>query len=380
MNTPSRLLLWLPALWLALPAHAENLTPNLKFNGFASAMVSVLDDDQGGSYIPDFYGYPGISETANAGLESNIGLQFDYRVNDKVNVVTQLVAQGRNNYNVGAEWAYIGYQINDQLRFRAGRFALPTFMYSDTINVGQSYPWARLPREAYDGVPVSSFNGMDMLYRQPLGDWNLDAQLLLGDSSTEYFQINNSVGANVSLSNGSFTARFGIIETRLNMDMAKYSPAACSPVLLAAFCDVSDEKTTFSNAGVLFDDGQWFFAGEMAQLEINGWLSDWRGGYVSVGHYVGKLLPYVLWSKIDTYAAEECTPYLGLCTINDNYGEQTTIALGAKYALSNTVSLKSQIDRVGNFNDTRGLASGMAPSPLPPKPFTVFTLGLTASF
>lgn len=115
----------LPALLAgSLPLHAENLTPNLKFNGFASAMVSVLDDDQGGSYIPDFYGYPGISETANAGLESNIGLQFDYRVNDKVNVVTQLVAQGRNNYNVGAEWAYIGYQINDQLRFRAGRFAL----------------------------------------------------------------------------------------------------------------------------------------------------------------------------------------------------------------------------------------------------------------
>lgn len=359
-------------------ALAENITPNLKFNGFASAAVSVLNDDQGGEYIPDFYGYPGISETANAGLESLIGLQFDYKVNDQVNVVAQLVAQGRNNYDVNAEWAYIGYQINDQLRLRGGRFGLPTFMYSDTIHVGQSYPWARLPVEAYEGVPVTNFNGVDLLYRQPVGDWNLDAQFLLGSSSTDIFRIDNSVGANVSLSNSSLTMRAGIIETRLTMGMDKYAPTYCAgnaPLAPASFCNVSKEKTTFTNAGVLFDDGQWFLAGEVAQLEIHGWLSDWRGGYLSAGYYVGKMLPYVLWSKIDTYSGEDCTPVMPFCSITQNYGEQTTLALGAKYALSNNVSLKSQVDHVSKFNGTRGLMSVASP-----EPFYVFTLGLTAAF
>jgi hypothetical protein len=366
-------------------AQAENLTPNLKVNGFASAMVSVINKDQGGEYIPDFYGYPGISEKANAGLESLIGLQFDYKVNEKVNVVTQLVAQGRNNFDIGAEWAYVGYQVNDQVRLRAGRFALPTFMYSDTLHVGQSYPWARLPREAYDGVPVSTFNGADMLYHLPLGDWNMDAQFLAGESSTDIFRIDNSVGGNISLSNNSFTARLGVIQTRLTMDMASYVPNACSPgpviPAFTIFCSVQNEKTLFSNAGFQFDNGQWFFAGEVAQLEIHGWLSDWRGGYLSAGHYVGKTLPYLLVSKINTYAAEECLPAVP-CSTLINYGEQATIALGAKYTIGSGVSLKSQIDYVSHFNGTKGITNGAMTGKLPsvPDPFYVFTLGLTASF
>jgi hypothetical protein len=371
--------------------HAENLSPNLKFNGFASAVVSVSDDDQGGDYIADLYGYPGISETANAGLESLIGVQFDYQINDKTNVVTQIVAQGRNNYDANAEWAYISYKFSDQLRLRAGRFALPLFMLSDTINVGQSYPWARLPQEAYNGVPLSNFNGVDLLYRKPLGEWNLDAQVVAGESSTKTFRTNNLVGGNVSLSNGTFTGRVGVHQTQLTMDMTQMTtacvnqtatitalglPASFIPIL-AGYCKYEDKKSVFANAGFQFDNGQWFAAAEVSQLEVDGWLNDWRGGYVSVGHYVGKLLPYVQWSKIDSYNSKDCTPFAPFCTTATFYDEQTTVAVGAKYALANNVSLKGQFDHIGNFNGTRGLTGGM---PTPPKDFNVFTLGLTASF
>lgn len=383
MTTLPRPLLLLLAI--SLPVQAENLTPNLKFNGFATATVSAVNDDQGGEYIPDLYGYPGISETANAGLESLIGLQFDYRVNEQVNVVAQLVAQGRNNYEVNAEWAYIGYQINDQLRLRAGRFGLPTFMFSDTIHVGQSYPWARLPVEVYNGVPVTNFDGVDLLYRQPLGDWSLDAQVLLGGSNTDLFRTQNAVGANVSLSNGNLTARIGVVGSELTLDTASLisvctsttAPFPGTQPAFDAFCGVNEKKTTFSNAGLLYDDGQWFFAGEFAQLKIDGWLNDWNSGYLSVGHYVGKWLPYLLWSKINAFAGDECTAIAPYCSFNQNYDEQTTLALGAKYAISGNVSLKGQVDRVSNFNGTHGLLDGVGSTP---DAFNVFTLSLTAAF
>lgn len=120
----------------------------------------------------------------------------------------------------------------------------------------------------------------------------------------------------------------------------------------------------------------------MVQLQINGWLADWQASHVSAGRYFGKLLPYIQLSKLGTMAADECTPFAPLCTITYNEAEQSTIAIGVRYALKNTVSLKSQLDYVSDFHGTKGLTNGaMNGSALGvPKPFYVLTLGLTASF
>jgi len=100
---------------------------------------------------------------------------------------------------------------------------------------------------------------------------------------------------------------------------------------------INAERTVFSNIGTVYDDGNWFFAAELAQLEINGWLNDWNAGYVSAGRYVGAWLPFVLASKINTYNGDECTkfnnslpfPYTGapVCDIATQYNEQTTYAV-----------------------------------------------------
>lgn len=358
-------------------ASAENLTPNLKFNGFATVTAAVVDDPQGGSYLDDIFGYGGIGKDPEFGLESLIGLQFDYRLNEKTNVVAQLVAEGRNYYDVRAEWAYISHEINDNLRVRAGRFALPTFTWSDTIKVGQSYPWARLPVEAYFGVPVTNFDGVDLLYRRPLGNWNFNAQILGGGSSTERFRTRNAHGLNASLSSDSLTVRAGVIVSDLTL------PVECQPIDPCPL-NVSEERTRFANLGAVYDDGTWFAAAEFAQLEINGWLNDWNAGYVSLGRYVGHWLPYVLASKINTYNGDEClglnaaiAPLPPLCNIATQYNEQTTYALGARYALTNSTSLKGQIDRVHDFNNTQGFLNN---GPTPPDAFHVFTFSLTTAF
>lgn len=371
----------IPALFAgSLPLHAENLTPNLKFNGFATASVSVLNEEQSGAYIKDYFGYPGITQkTPNAGLESLAGLQFDYKVNDQVNVVAQLVAQGRNNYDVNAEWAYIGYQINDQFRVRGGHFGLPIFMYSDTIHVGQSYPWARLPVEVYGDVPVTTFDGMDLLYRQPVGDWNLNAQLLLGGSSTAVFRTDNSSGLNLSLSNENLTLRMGYIASHVTVNKLATMPACPA-------CVINKASSSFANIGALYDDGHWFIASEFAGLRADSWTRSWNAGYLSIGHYIGSHLPYVLWSKTNTTNGSDCPAAFLTCMAPLDLKEQSTLAIGTKFALSPSVSVKSQVDWVHHFNNTNGFVSAPRPA-APPYPLTavqpdfyVFTLGLTAVF
>lgn len=401
MSVLTRYGLALLLMGTSLTTFAENLSPNLKFNGFATATGGVVDDPMGGAYlthaIDNSSSYAGYTKDPDFGLESLIGLQFDYRINDKTNVMTQIVAEGNNTYNAKAEWAYIAYQMTDGLRVRGGHMALPTFMYSDTIKVGQSYPWVRLPAEAYYGVPVTSFDGIDLTYRQGMGDWNLNVNLLTGGSTTARFKTKNSVGLNASIGNDSLTLRAGVIKTELVFPFTCPSveipitylqnfpiplpPGSTVNVNLPGACplDITGANTLFSNAGVLYDDGKWFFAGEFAQLIIDGWASDWNAGYVSVGHYFGKLLPFVLVSKKDAFNGDDCTAIAPYCSLSSQYEEQTTYAIGARYALSDSVSIKGQIDHVGEFNNTEGFLGGGA-TKTPPDAFNVLTISLTAAF
>ncbi|MDQ8037919.1 MAG: hypothetical protein REI12_10895 [Pedobacter sp.] len=383
---------------LCAQAAAENITPNLKFNGFGTASAAAVNKDQGGEYLRDTYtNYLGLTEDPNYTLESVLGLQFDYRINDKTSIVTQLVAKGSDYFDVNAEWAYIAYQFNDNLRGRAGHLGMPIFMYSDSIYVGQSYPWVRLPSELYHAIPTTSFSGADLLYRLPVGEsWNFNAQVLTGASNTPQFYTSNAVGTNLSLSNDSLLMRVGYTQSKLD------NPAADNTAL-----QVDGEKTSFLNAGFILDDGKWFVAGEFGQLKIDGWLSDWNAGYLSAGHYFGKWLPYVLASTTHTFNEQDCLD-TGACVLNipgvanidrlaSSYLNQTTYAIGAKYAVSSGLSIKSQVDKVIPSSGSNGFVAyqdipNPAPGAITPSPydestmahnptsFYVFTLALTAAF
>ena len=365
-------------------ASAENITPNLKFNGFATVSAAVVDDPQGGVYKEDFFGYGGIGEDPDFGLESLIGLQFDYRISEKTNLVTQLTAEGRDYYQVKAHWGYLSHELNDSLLVRAGRFALPSFMYNETIQVGQSYPWVRVPVEVYSGVPISNFDGVDLLYRKPLGDWDFNAQVYTGSAKNDLFTASGANGLNLSLSSDNLTVRTAVMTANITLPVTGLAPL-----------DLNEEKVSFASLGVLYDDGKWFAAGELSHSELNSWMPDSNSGYVSVGHYIGKWLPYVLASKINSYNADECTANpvcgggLGVSLQPYAYKEQTTYALGARYAYSSNVSLKVQVDHVHDFNGTSGyLTNGpvipdLTAPPLvstPPDSFNVFTVSLTSSF
>jgi hypothetical protein len=388
---------------ISMHAAAENITPNLKFNGFATASAGVVNEDQGGEYLRDIYtNYLGLTEDPNFTLESLLGLQFDYRINDKTSMVAQLVAKGNNYFDVNAEWAYISYQLNDNLRGRAGHLGMPIFMYSDSLYVGQSYPWVRLPTELYHAIPTTSFTGADLLYRQPMGDWNFNAQILTGSSNTPQFYTSNALGTNLSLSNDNLQIRVGYTQSKLDNPIADGTSLA-----------VDGEKASFTNAGFIFDDGKWFLAGEFGQLKLGGWLADWNAGYLSAGHYFGKWLPYVLASTTHTFNEQDCVD-TGACTDPifgsgldlqaSNYQNQTTYAIGAKYTVSSGLSVKTQIDKVIPSNGSNGFVGytdnvSTAPLTIPtgpsssisipvdeskqahnPHSFYVFTLALTAAF
>lgn len=315
LKRPTRLAFAVSLAGLAGMAQAENVTPNLQINGFATAGVTWIDNDFGetGRYYSDPFFDTGIEETPDPSHDTVLGLQITYALSDKFDMVGQLVSDARTDYHTALEWGYVAYRMNDNVRLRAGRFAAPYYMHSQSQRVGQAYPWARLPAELYYGLYQKSLDGFDLQYRQSLGEnWRLDAQLYLGGAREVWGRSKNAHGINLNLSNNSLTLHAGYGQSVLDWDFTADpygNSLARGEFLQRQFgggYSTPDNDAHFVNAGFTFDNGEWLAIGEFGQLDIDGWGPSWNAGYLTVGHYFGKWLPYVSANKLDSYNVTEC--------------------------------------------------------------------------
>lgn len=293
-------------------AAADTLPPDLRINGFLTAGGTTVSNDFGGLYLDDGYDIEGFDESGTSNFDNVLGLQVGYQLSDKVDLVGQLVSAGQKDYQTNAEWAYVAYQHNDNVRLRAGRFAAPFYMYSESLRVGQAYPWARTPVELYFGIPVKSLDGIDVLYRLPVGDWNFDAQAYFGGSTAAFGRLEKTGGINLNLSSSSLILHAGYgagkIDFSFNGDLdgARVEQFEGLLNIYGGTMDAQNETVSFADVGAIYDDGNWFAAAEFGQLRINDYANNFDAGYVSVGHYFGKWLPYVTAAKSNAVESDGC--------------------------------------------------------------------------
>ena len=112
---------------------------------------------------------------------------------------------------------------------RAGRLRSPVYMYSESLDVGYSYPWLRLPDEVYSQVQVTNYEGVDAVYTVPLSYGSVTVQVAGGQSKNrdyyaydEQFDIDYGklFGASVSLATNDFgTLRIGYVEADIKTDI-----------------------------------------------------------------------------------------------------------------------------------------------------------------
>jgi len=107
------------------PAMAE-----IQWNGFLSvgAGMTFDDDEKLAGYDNDLSFAP----------DSILGLQASSELGENLLVTGQWVARGDTS-EVKAEWLYLSYQFNPNLRINVGRQRMPLFLYSDYMDVGYAY-------------------------------------------------------------------------------------------------------------------------------------------------------------------------------------------------------------------------------------------------
>ena len=330
----------------------------IHINGFLSA--GGASTNTSADYLVPSHGT--IDNHFNFAANSLIGLQFTADLARSLQVVTQFVADGDDTngnvaYRVNAEWAYLRYSVTPGFQVRTGRFRLPAFLYSETQQVGYSYPWVQLPNEVYRIVPFENLNGLDFIYRYTLGQsgWTLMAQPFYGANSNS-FTIFNAANVNgitlrfkeedlkgivASVGNSSFTLR----GTYADLKLTGFIPGG--PTLF------SSDSTEYYSVGM-----KWTIAhhllliSEYADRETPSQIASLIGYYGTIGYRLGKFTPIFTYARIKTTNADRLT--IAPLT-SERPQDQQSYTLGFDYTFNSNMDIKASIAQIAPLNGTFGL-------------------------
>ena len=170
-------------------AHAGDLT----LSGFSTITAGKAFDGYQGDFFefkcPCFIGnyeHGATYEQNRLSLakESLLGVQGKYQFNDRLSATVQVVARASENGKPEVDWAYLSYDIAPSTTVQVGRRRLPIYAYSDSVYIGYTLPWVRVPQDIY-GWEVGAYNGVNLSHTVSLGNWALTANLFGGQETTK---------------------------------------------------------------------------------------------------------------------------------------------------------------------------------------------------
>lgn len=323
--------------------------------------------------------------------DSRIGIQGEYRVSPKFDLVGQAVFrdQFKGDAAHAVELAYVGMKPTPLMDVRVGRVGYDAFLMSDIRNVGYAYPWVRPFTEYYGWIPLFSVDGADISYVIPQGDaqWRLKVQagqsgtvIPIGDSKLD-FKTDDLVALTLShradewemkLGYSTFTSRNevtaagaggGLAALQEGMGAVAAATAALAPAISHEAADLR-QQLSFKNArinyltlGASYDNRQWLLQGELARTTSSHKIvPHGTMGYAVLGYHAGDWTPFVAvsasrpgnalrsasadWSVI----GQAATQATAIAVLNSTRMNQTTLSLGTRWDFQKRAALKLQGD------------------------------------
>jgi hypothetical protein len=345
---------------------------NLSISGFGTLGVAKSDTDQ--AQFARYNQAEGVKDKAKIGLDSNLGLQATYKINDWLSGTAQVLTRKNTSptFTTDLTWAFLKAKINDEVNVRVGRVVLPTFLISDYQNVGYANTMMRPPIEMYGQAPIENVDGADVNYQHAFGDFNFTTQAFVGVSRGKLFipTAGGAVATYRAPAYGiSFTGEYGPFLVRVGHAQADLKSNDIGPIngltatlgavgfkQLGADIAVSGKKIGFTSLGATMDWNNIVVQTEYAQRRAKDpvYIPDTNAWYAMAGYRIGKVLPYYAHASY-TDAGHSVTPpatfpktgVLGATV----YGllqsaEQTSDLVGVRWDFAKSLALKVQVDRV----------------------------------
>ena len=127
----------------AAPAGAQDMSQSISYSAFGTLGAAVSDRD---------YNYQRfINSSGTVKRDSVFGTQVDAQFNPEWSGTLQLKAAPATNadsrWALTASWAFLSWRPNNDWLVRAGKVRIPLYLFSENLDVGQSYDFARMPTE-----------------------------------------------------------------------------------------------------------------------------------------------------------------------------------------------------------------------------------------
>ncbi|ATG57619.1 hypothetical protein ATS72_006760 [Pseudoalteromonas sp. 13-15] len=338
----------------------------VRINGFASIVGGKsLDSDS------TLYGYDDDISFKN---ESVFALQLSADLMEKLTATAQIVARGENDFDAEFEWAYVTYELSDELQISAGKMRAPFFRYSDFLDVGYAYRWVRPPQSVY-GIPFSTYEGLSLLHNTQLGDWDSTVQLMYGsydgelDAITEKTQgeLNDFAGINWTLAYDWFSVRaaYLVAETSFALDGTDPSGAALNGLeaalranslnTLADDIAIDEDDSYFLGFGFSIDYDNFLFDAEYTQFEVeNSILTEQTQYYASVGYRLDDVIVHFTYEdNDDKHDASRFDPIATVPSLNAAINgaltgvqaQSNVYTIGARYDFHPSAAFKIDFSR-----------------------------------
>ena len=313
-----------------------------QFNGFGTVGITHM----GGESDLD-YGIQGQTNDGWRGDQlSKLAVQLRYGITDTLSVTGQLGTKPtQDSWEAGPGNLYLAWQANDNLTLRGGRLGTPIYMYSETLNVGFSYPWLRLPEEVYSLVQLTSHDGGDVLYNRSTDIGTLSFQVAGGQAiGREQYALDDMhdidyrdvFASNLALSTDNFgTFRIGYAEADLKITVDDVVNTYFAGIRNYALVQYDGNKGKFSSIGHQYDNGTWLSAAEAVKLSIENNSKTGASEAETTAFYImgGR--------RFDDYLA-----HITYGQLDEPSGRQVSMTYGLNYSITPTVTLKGEFKRV----------------------------------
>jgi hypothetical protein len=312
--------------------------------------------------------------------DSKFGLQLDYTITPEFEATIQGTA---DTTDITLEWANLKYNINDNFDIKVGQMRFPTTMYSDILKVGYAYNWVRLPEDVYGILPLTSYTGAELNYKNSYKDIDYRVKIYGGRSEDtmkggtdigDYdLTLDDVYGINISTSYKGFELYTGFTYVR-NLSISNdiinsyFANAITNPKLsntdkaLLKKYNPIDTIAKYYSIGFRYEIDEFYMLGEYVYIDMDNIISDNYAGYISMGYHYNKFTPHITFSKVtgeSNYNTKISNPQIDAAMnemSSSTFVDQEHITLGVRYDYIDNVALKLQYDHIKENDDGKGLS------------------------
>lgn len=374
---------------------AIDTASRLRFNGYGTVGLSWLDQPHDWGFRRDISESGDPGKDVSARIDSRLGLQLNYAVSERIELVTQAVLRARNDHSASAafEWAFAAFRPTPDWTVRLGRVNPDAFLLSDYRNVGFAYPWVRPEVGFYGTIPLYTIVGGDVAKSWVDGGALWRAKAFYGGGKIAIAphkegpgatsQLDPTMGLSLTRELDGLTLRASVARARVaargvqqleQLDQGLAAMGALPiPRLQAEVAEyrrrlaLEPAYLNFLQLGARYEGDDWLWSAEFANIWGKYAAGRMLNGYFSLGRRWG---PVTLYGVVAASRSRDSVmqppqwgamlgPVIGpemaalaqmagdgaAMAINAHRQQQRSLSLGMRWDLAPRVALKMQWDR-----------------------------------